>query len=284
MKDSNRAVPIVGYQILGVPPQEYKVGNDLLVEPVGRMGLLFVDWNLRGFNIISEEEWQKRESQYCEYANGFTTGISDTVLNVFNFKNLEENTILSPFAYCYNHLGEYLSSDATYEEMVEYSKDVVNAVITVALAKKAITSLKPKIKSSTPIPNASVSKTVIPSPESVSNTGAQFYKQGGGSNLDDFMTPHSEKHAFNPNTVSSRNKTQFGENIDVAKLREDTMLHPDNIVYDAEHNMIKYQKEYDFNISTSDTPTGSHRVFISLDSKPGKTNRNSQFPYYGGKK
>ena len=35
LKDSNRAVPIVGYQILGVAPQEYKVGNDLIVEPVG---------------------------------------------------------------------------------------------------------------------------------------------------------------------------------------------------------------------------------------------------------
>lgn len=70
----------------------------------------------------------------------------------------------------------------------------------------------------------------------------------------------------------------------MAKLREDTMLHPDKIVYDSEHNMIKYKKEYDFNISTSATPTGSHRVFISVDSKAGKTNRNSQFPYYGGKK
>ena len=35
LKDSNRTVPIVGYQILGVAPQEYKVGNDLIVEPVG---------------------------------------------------------------------------------------------------------------------------------------------------------------------------------------------------------------------------------------------------------
>ena len=118
----------------------------------------------------------------------------------------------------------------------------------------------------------------------VSKSEIEFFKKGGGSNLDDFMTPHSEKHAFNPNTVSSRNKTQFGENIDVAKLREDTMLHPDKVIYDSEHNIIKYEKEYDFNISTPDTPTGSHRVFICLDSKPGKTNRSSQFPYYGGKK
>ena len=45
---------------------------------------------------------------------------------------------------------------------------------------------------------------------------------------------------------------------------------------------LKYSKEYNFNISTPDTPTGSHRVFINLDSKPGKTNRNSQFPHYKG--
>ena len=111
-----------------------------------------------------------------------------------------------------------------------------------------------------------------------------FYKQGGGSNLDDFMTPHAQKHAYNPNVKSTKNKTQFGENIDVAKLREDTMLHPDKVIYDSEYNMIKYVKEYDFNISTLDTPTGSHRVFINLAPKAGKTNRNSQFPYYGGDK
>lgn len=35
LKDSNRAVPIVGYEILGVAPQEYKVGNDFLTDPVG---------------------------------------------------------------------------------------------------------------------------------------------------------------------------------------------------------------------------------------------------------
>lgn len=77
-----------------------------------------------------------------------------------------------------------------------------------------------------------------------------------------------------------KNKTQFGENINVSRLREDTLLNPDSIVYDDEHNTIKYVKEHDFNISTKDTPTGSHRVFINLDHKPNKTNRDSQFPFY----
>ncbi len=111
-----------------------------------------------------------------------------------------------------------------------------------------------------------------------------FINRGGGSDLDDFMTPHAQKNVYNPNVKSTKNKTQFGENIDVAKLREDTMLHPDKVIYDSEHNIIKYIKEYDFNISTADTPTGSHRVFINLEPKAGKTNRNSQFPYYGGDK
>ena len=48
------------------------------------------------------------------------------------------------------------------------------------------------------------------------------------------------------------------------------MLHPDKVIYDSEHNMIKYVKEYDFNISTADKPTGSHRVFINLTPKSGK--------------
>ena len=109
-----------------------------------------------------------------------------------------------------------------------------------------------------------------------------FYKEGGGSNLDDFITKHSEKHAFKPNVKSTKKSTQFNENIDVAKLREDTLLYPDKINYRKDQNAIVYEKEYDFNISTVDTPTGSHRVFINLDPKPNKMNRNSQFPYFGG--
>lgn len=35
LKDSNRDIPIIGYQILGVAPQEYKVGLDLTIDPVG---------------------------------------------------------------------------------------------------------------------------------------------------------------------------------------------------------------------------------------------------------
>lgn len=33
------------------------------------------------------------------------------------------------------------------------------------------------------------------------NSSNPFYKQGGGSDLDDFMTPYAQKHAFNPDEV-----------------------------------------------------------------------------------
>lgn len=60
------------------------------------------------------------------------------------------------------------------------------------------------------------------------------------------------------------------------------MMSPDSIKYNDEQNTILYKKEYNFNISTPDTPTGVHRVYINLDPKPNKTNRNSQFPFYKG--
>ena len=96
------------------------------------------------------------------------------------------------------------------------------------------------------------------------------------------MTPHASKHVYDSDTISTKHRTQFGKNIDVAKLCEDTLLYPDKIINDSDHNVIKYIKEYNFNISTPATPTGSHRVFINLNLIAGKTNRNSQFPYYGG--
>lgn len=98
----------------------------------------------------------------------------------------------------------------------------------------------------------------------------------------DTISIHAEKHLYNPEVISTKKKTQFGKDIDILKLREDTMLHPDSIIYNDEQNVIKYVKEYDFNISTPDTPTGQHRVFINLSPKAGKTNRNSQFPLYTG--
>ena len=45
------------------------------------------------------------------------------------------------------------------------------------------------------------------------------------------MSVYSQKHVYNSEVKSTKNKTQFGENINVGKLREDTLLHPDRGIY-----------------------------------------------------
>ena len=63
LKDSNRAVPIVGYQILGVAPQEYKVGNDLIVEPVG---VQTDHIEARFLNIIARKNVKENITKCCD--------------------------------------------------------------------------------------------------------------------------------------------------------------------------------------------------------------------------
>lgn len=65
LKDSNRAVPIVGYEILGVAPQEYKVGNDFLTEPVGVQADHIEG---RFLNIIARNNLKQNIAQCCEAA------------------------------------------------------------------------------------------------------------------------------------------------------------------------------------------------------------------------
>lgn len=65
LKDSNRGVPIVGYEILGVAPQEYKVGNDLVVDPVG---VQTDHIEARFLNIIARHNVKENISQCCDQA------------------------------------------------------------------------------------------------------------------------------------------------------------------------------------------------------------------------
>lgn len=65
LKDSNRAVPIVGYEILGVAPQEYKVGNDFLIDPVG---VQTDHIEARFLNIIARNTLKQNIVQCCEDA------------------------------------------------------------------------------------------------------------------------------------------------------------------------------------------------------------------------
>jgi len=65
LKDSNRNVPIVGHQILGVVPQEYKVGNDLIVDPVG----VQIDHiEARFLNIIARNNVKDNVTKCCNSA------------------------------------------------------------------------------------------------------------------------------------------------------------------------------------------------------------------------
>lgn len=66
LKDSNRAVPIVGYEILGVAPQEYKVGNDLVTEPAG---IQTDHIEGRFLNIIARNNLKQNIAQCCDAAS-----------------------------------------------------------------------------------------------------------------------------------------------------------------------------------------------------------------------
>ncbi|WP_342512479.1 hypothetical protein MKY34_17960 [Sporosarcina sp. FSL K6-1522] len=107
-------------------------------------------------------------------------------------------------------------------------------------------------------------------------------KPGGGSEPKDFVKPHSEKHMYDPSRPSTPNRSQYGEDVDVDKLRQETMTNPDKAYSNwpnpnnpNPNKITKYYKEFDGNISTPDTPTGSHRVFENL----GDPTRSSHFPY-----
>ena len=116
--------------------------------------------------------------------------------------------------------------------------------------------------------------------KSIENT--EFFKENGGLDASDYISIHSRKHMYDPDTVSTPKKTQYGKAVNVGKLCEDTIMKPDEVIYNKDQNVMIYKKEYPFNISTSDTPTGTHRVFIPLNTQGKKTIRMSQFPLVGG--
>ena len=116
--------------------------------------------------------------------------------------------------------------------------------------------------------------------KSIENT--EFFKENGGLDASDYISIHSRKHMYDPDTVSTPKKTQYGKDVNVGKLCEDTIMKLDEVIYNKDQNVMIYKKEYPFNISTSDTPTGTHRVFIPLNTQGKKTIRMSQFPLVGG--
>ena len=115
---------------------------------------------------------------------------------------------------------------------------------------------------------------------SIDNT--DFFKENGGLDASDYISIHSRKHMYNPDALSMPKKTQYGKDVNVRKLCEDTIINPDEAIYNINQNVMIYKKKYPFNISTSDTPTGEHRVFIPLNTQGKKTIRMSQFPLFEG--
>jgi len=111
------------------------------------------------------------------------------------------------------------------------------------------------------------------------NCEAEDFTKEGGATEDDFISEHAKKHRYDKDKKSTKNRSQFGKDMDVKRLRDDTMSNPDSVEVkrdkDGKPYATVYKKKYDFNISTSDTETGDHRVYVNHDDP----NRSSQFPY-----
>lgn len=63
--------------------------------------------------------------------------------------------------------------------------------------------------------------------------------------------------------AKTTNATYFNQNINVKALREYMILNFDRASSDIFNHITKYEKKYDFNISTANTPSGDMRIFIN---------------------
>jgi RHS repeat-associated protein len=94
----------------------------------------------------------------------------------------------------------------------------------------------------------------------------QYFKPNGGSETGDFVGHGANKHKFDPSRVETRNSSQFGRNVDVARLTEHTMKYGDvKPQVDASGNVYatKYSASFGFNVGTKAMPTDAVRVFIN---------------------
>ncbi len=101
----------------------------------------------------------------------------------------------------------------------------------------------------------------------------QYFKPNGGSETGDFIGHGANKHKFDPTRVETRNSSQFGKNVDVARLTEHTMKYGDvKPQLDASGNVYatKYSANFGFNVGTKAMPTDAVRVFIN-HVNPAKT-------------
>lgn len=49
---------------------------------------------------------------------------------------------------------------------------------------------------------------------------------------------------YDPDTVSTPKKTQYGKAVNVGKLCEDTIMKLDEVIYNKDQNVMIYKKEY----------------------------------------
>ncbi|HHT7237062.1 MULTISPECIES: hypothetical protein [Bacillus cereus group] len=106
------------------------------------------------------------------------------------------------------------------------------------------------------------------------------YKLNGGTNKSSFINEHAyNRHKYNPKEKSTSSKTQYGRDVDVKKLREETMHNYENKWSQTDNKgnrTTTYAKQFDGNVSTSDSSTSHHRVIINHSD----SSRSTQFPLY----
>ncbi len=103
------------------------------------------------------------------------------------------------------------------------------------------------------------------------------------SKKSDFINDHATKHAYNPSTVSTPKRTQYGRNIDVKRVREQTLRNPDRKTEHVGKSSpthpyrtygVKYEKRYNSNLSTKETPAKTSVVRVNYT----HPHRSTQFP------
>ncbi|MCR4832575.1 MAG: hypothetical protein K5900_03280, partial [Butyrivibrio sp.] len=135
----------------------------------------------------------------------------------------------------FRNAGEKVEKFNSWDEMKTAHKGTVT---------KYLKENKPK---GSPTPKKWFDKTNYG--KSIENT--EFFKENGGLDASDYISIHSRKHMYNPDTLSTPKKTQYGKDVNVGKLCKDTIMNPDEVVYNTDQNVMIYKKKYPFNISTS---------------------------------
>ncbi|WP_196086152.1 hypothetical protein [Acinetobacter sp. Res13-Abat-PEC07-P2-02] len=191
------------------------------------------------------------------------------------------------------------SSNETAKQLVgqqELTADGINLTTSVVLGASAAVGIGKGIAKGKDS-EITVSKTVDSAESSIQSqslnqqlrkeelTSQGFYKENSGSDRSAYINDHSyNRHSYTEtsNSDASQNRTRFDKDLDVKKLREDTLSNPDISYSDLRSGATIYKKEYDFSISTNindskTSPTSqksnTNVVMINPDAE-----KSTQFP------